>query len=282
MKLEQVKKAIELLEMTNPNDPKAYANTIKIFNSIGELPTIIVITDTEKKLYRTRTHYDDILFTEIKKISTPDKIYVKSFGRCNIPNSPIFYSSEDRKTSYAELVEGWIEQQNEHNKIYATIGLWLTKRPMKLIIVSSPDASDRKTGYDRYFGGILDNCIDKIHSKDQTAYIEYHIYLFNKFRQKSKNDNKSYIITSAYTNLALYVAGKKADGILYPSVPRDGEGFNFALKPSFIKSSNIELKAVFRDAFVRIDNPTGLPTFQQIENQIESKNINVANGTIIW
>ena len=40
----------------------------------------------------------------------------------------IFYSSENRITSYEELVDNWLDNFKDGDKLYVTIGQWITQK----------------------------------------------------------------------------------------------------------------------------------------------------------
>lgn len=274
-----VERAIKAFDTIDPLSKNAFDEATSIFRSVGKLPAILDSMDVNTRLCRTRTHWKDVFYKSIEEIATPKPQYVSRFGRCNKPSTPIFYCSENRKTSYAELIDYWLDNKHAGQHVYATISSWYTKRPMNLIIVASPDIQERVSTYDKYYGKALDEQLSQMTSHIREAYIIYHRYLFDKFKMSAKHDPHPYIITSAYSALALSKAGNLADGIMYPSVPYLRRGLNFALRPEFINTANIELRFVLRNKFIRVDNQNSLPDFKEVE-AIQAQSIQ--NSGIDW
>ena len=84
------------------------------------------------------------------------------------------------------------------------------------------------------------------------------------FSRQGKENALTYIITSVYAELAFEATGQ-LDGIVYPCVPRQGAGLNYALRPEYVKPANIELQTVSRDKIKRRDIPGGLPELKEVE-----------------
>lgn len=104
-------------------------------------------------------------------------------------------------------------------------------------------------------------------------------YIDEKFSKQAKKDLKTYLVTTAYSNLALLHSNENAQGIIYQSVPFEKKGLNIALQPSFV--DNLELKHVLRDGFEAYENELGKHTFIQFES-IEAKQVNSDLWQIEW
>jgi len=96
----------------------------------------------------------------------------------------------------------------------------------------------------------------------------------------AKKDPQTYIITSAYCNMAFNQNKDTIDAILYPSVPYDGQGINLAIKATYRFEKNLKLILVARDTFKRIDTDP-MPTFQQAAFK-QAQNIDHTNMKIVW
>ena len=126
----------------------------------------------------------------------------------------------------------------------------------------------------------LDHFINQQNGDTKTAMILLYKFLFDKFRKPAKKDTQTYIITSAYCNMAFNQNKDPIDAILYPSVPYDGKGINLAIKATYPFEKNMKLILVARDTFKRIDNDP-MPTFQQDAFK-QAQNIDHANMKIVW
>ena len=160
MDIGKLKIAFNTLDSIDPTDELAYEKAFIAFNSIGHLP-IFIDTVENSKVFRTRTHDTADHFTNISDIAITPRKFVKDFARCNRPFQSIFYSSENRPTSFMELLEYWSETKNFGDKLYITIGQWETTIPVNLIIVTTPEILKRESQLDKYQGVSYDENLKK-------------------------------------------------------------------------------------------------------------------------
>lgn len=278
MTVQNVNEAIAKLESLDPLDNQAYEKALLAYANIKQLPFLIYEFEDQLTFFRTRTHDDDTFFTNIADISIPPSSAVKSFARCNRPFQPVFYCSENRPTSYMELLEYWAKDKVGNSHLFVTLSQWTLNKNFKTLIVSSPHSQDRVTRYDLEQGQALDEFINQYTGEFKDAMILFYKFLFDKFRKPAKNDLRTYIITSAYCNLA-FSKTNEIDAIFYPSVPFQGSGVNFAITPNY-DLSNLELDLVVRNKF-EIDNSNPLPSFTEVE-LIKAKSIDKTQNLIVW
>lgn len=276
--LNKIKEAIQNLEAIDPAGADAYKSAINLYRSIKNIPFVFANTSEPIIAFKTRTHDDDVLFENISEISLPPAYLVKKFGRCNMIYQPTFYCSDFRVTSYAELLEYWVEEKTANPIIYATIGRWRFMNPVRVLIVTSPNEEDRVSGYDKTNGKQLDEFINQLDGETKDAVILFYQFLFEKFRKPAKHDLRTYIITTAYCNLA--IMSGQVDAIYYPSVPYGGKGVNLAFRMFFDFESKATLETVARDTFER-DDSGDLPLFKQIDFR-EAIEVDYANKRIRW
>ena len=88
---------------------------------IEQLPIIIYRLEANELFFRTRIN-NGVDFEKITEISYPDEKSVTAYARANKPLQQMFYCSENRPTSYIELLNNW----NGHvgDEITLTIGGW--------------------------------------------------------------------------------------------------------------------------------------------------------------
>lgn len=281
MFLESVHKTIDMLEAINPNDEFAYEKAIIAYSKLREFPVFIIEDAPGFPVFRTRTHIEDGTFNSIDEISLPPKGAIKNFARCNKPGQQIFYCSENRPVSYLELLDYWVSTKNAYDKLHVTIGRWVTKKNLSSIIITTPNKTDRKSDYDKHYGVIFDEILSKQDSKILDANILFYSYLTSKFRLAAKDDLKTYIITSTYSNLAFIHARGKAESICYPSVPSLEIGVNWAISPTFFNSENIELTHVMKSEFEVLPIESNKYNFQETAT-IEAQSISLVDKMILW
>jgi hypothetical protein len=279
MSIEKLQNAITILENIDPADELAYEKAFFAFNSISFLPIAFLKMEAGIHVFRARTHFDDEYFQRSSEISIPDKSLIRSFARCNRPFQSVFYCAENRPTSYMELVEYWASTSTEGSRLYVTIGQWITNTPLNLLIITSPDPDERVSDYDKYHGTAIDNFIEQTPEDKRELTIEFYRYMFSKFRKPAKDDFKTYIITTAYINLAKIHVGDDLAGVYYPSVPYRGNGVNFAFSPRIIENNGLTLVSALKSSFVTKVQDNGKLEFIEEANMEATR---IENGNIDW
>lgn len=283
----ELQQQFQIIETINEDDEQAYEKILNAFINIRFIPAFIntfyrIGDDGQTRVtFRTRAHTDTDFFTDISDISFPPNWAVKSYLRCSRPHQSIFYSSENRPTSYLELVEYWAKEKNIGEKISVTIGMWEFQRDLNLYIIPRPRIEDRATDAEKFYGEMYDRKMHEMGYNAHTKQICDLIFEFMNaaFARPAKNDKKTYLITSAFSNLIL--SKPNADGILYPSVPFGGNGYNSAIKKSFVKSGGLKLVDVTKDSFTIGETEEGKHHFVQYDTFSTNK-INHESGEIRW
>ncbi|MBW8523839.1 hypothetical protein K0U91_01190 [Chryseobacterium chendengshani] len=224
MTVQEVKNIVDKIENIDSSDENAYEKIILALMEIKHFPVLLYDIPAGSILFRSRTNSEDDFFQTIDEISLTPNQFILSFGRCNRPFQSKFYASENRPTSFMELVEYWSKGKKPGDSVYVTIGCWHLINDLRTIVITTPDAENRVNEYDKRNGEILDKFIEDSASEIREASKEVYRFFFDKFRKPSKDDLKNYLITSAITNLSLSLTEGKASGITYPSVPFGGQG----------------------------------------------------------
>ena len=270
---------IEAIENIDVNDGEAYQKIIKGFKSMGQVPFwVLDFPYLPIEVFHCRTHDNDQLFNTFDEIEIPPARFVKSYGRCNIPGHPVFYCSENRQTSYMELLQYWLETKHDSD-FYVSIGKWTIKNYLKCLVITSPDSNDRISNYDKLHGNNFDSMLQNYDTATQNSMRKFYKYMFDKFRKPAKHDIKTYMITAAYSNLAFDLP-EKVDAIFYPSVPYEGNGINFAIRHDYPFKENMELTNVARNRFEQLEED-GFPLLREVPPAKHAK-LNTADSTLQW
>jgi hypothetical protein len=281
MTIEKVQNAIAKLEAINPENEYAYEKAVLAYLTMGKLPVLLYDIPEKSVFFRTRTHETDVLFSTTSDISITPSNFVNNFARCNRPFQSKFYCSENRPTSFSELVEYWSETNKIGDKVYVTIGRWQLKKSLTGIIVTTPDAEDRVSEFDKEHGSVMETFLEQSKTEIREATKMFYRFLFEKFRKSSKNDLKTYIITTAYCNVALAHSEGKADGIYYPSVPFDGQGINLAINSEYFQANNLDLTHILRNELTISENENGKYQFTET-GKIEPASFDINHNLIKW
>lgn len=275
-----VQNAINLLEAIDPRDELAYERAFLAYMTVPKLPVVIYNIFQEIEVFRARTHFDDICFTDINEISLAPHSAITKFARCNRPFQSRFYGASNRPTAYMELAHYWAVEKGVGEHLFVTIGRWLVKTPFSALVVSTPDKEKRLSDYDKEHGAAIDELINNLEGEEKEATIIMYRFLFDKFRKPAKDEPLTYIITTAYCNVAISTTPGNVDAIFYPSVPFGGKGVNFAFNNSYITSANIEMIGALKDEFKVYLNKENMKSFTQV-GQREANEI-IAQSQIVW
>lgn len=259
---------------------QAYEKAFLAYRNIERVPIISDIWAKGSLIFRSRTHESvEEVFEKISDISYPHEKYVKNFARVNRPYQSVFYGSENRPTSYMELVEYWAETRKFGEKLSVTIGMWELQKDLTLAIIPIPNPDERLTREEKQVGENYD--IKKKEHKGSDVVISDTLFDFlsKEFRKPAKNNKAVYIRTASISNL--FLINPVLDGIIYPSVPFGGQGYNIVLRKSIIDNQGIKLIGVGKDTFQITESENKKHNFTQIGN-IEAKSIDHEKGLIIW
>lgn len=279
--LSETKKTIELLESLDEKDDYAYERAILAYLQLGGLPIFMAELPAGYSFFHSRTHNNEDFFNKVSDISLPPSEFVKYYARCNRPFQSTFYCSETRPTSYMELVEYWAESKKIGDSLAVTIGLWELKKNIVTIIVTSPYPEKRESEFDKEHGVTFDRLLSQYNGEELDAQKLFYQFLFEKFRKPAKKDRKTYIITSAYCNVAFMRTNGQANAIYYPSVPFNGKGINLCINRHFFIPENIELKLALLNQFSITATEEGKHSFSE-SGKIETTHIDLKNDRIIW
>lgn len=209
-----------------------------IFNSIkGQLPIVEIKILDDCRIFRQRRNERNHEFKCINELSYPPVTAVKNYGRVNIPGEPIFYGCSfgnyqpteiPIKVSAAEVSE-LIKDVNLFGIERTTCSVWKVVGHINLL--AFPFSESYKNPTDDIMRIQKEWMIFKNSkvSKENLSLIQY---MSNEIA-KQTDDNVGYIKISHFVNFLLNknIPTKSYDGILYPSVLGQGNGYNVALKP---------------------------------------------------
>jgi hypothetical protein len=240
----------------NIADSYAYEKILLAFYGLKMLPCCSYEIPQGQQIYRTRIDDKTCRWTKCADISLPPPSVVKSFARCNRPLQSVFYGSKTHPVSYMELATDWARSKKNGDKIVLITGYWVTKSPLFALMITTPDAANRVSEYDKEHGQALDRYIAQMDEETREYTILFYRFLFEHFSKVVQHNDLTYLITSAYCNLVM-AKNENVNCIYYPSVQdASGKGINFAISAKFINNDNIELKQVgFSELTVsKIDN----------------------------
>lgn len=222
-------------------------------SSLGKLPSISMPLVKDRAIYRCRKHTLPFYsFHHEHEISfRTDLENIQQFGRCNVPNTSVFYGSitsgkvirDGYDISILETTglhdNGDVGSHKEGYELF-TFGMWQATRELNIFVVppskNHADRSDLNKEIKDQFKGLCD-----AHELSE-QHIKFYNLMGDEFAKVVQpNRHMEYGLTSVFSEIILGLPG--VDGIAYPSVKAELAGFNAVFNPDIVDTS-FELKRV--------------------------------------
>lgn len=198
------------------------------FSNLKNIPVYNYKLPKGNSFYRARKNDNFANFQNVSDLYSPPKTLVKNYSRANTPFQSVFYVSDTWETNLAELKPFLLEGLAIGDVIWITQAKWKQLDDFNLVII--PDFKNPK------MTEFINNFVSKL-SENQIQFLSFLNIFFSQPINPTKNDSKTYQLTSAFCNslLAESVRSKNPiDGIIYTSVEHSS-GFNLALNSSLIE-----------------------------------------------
>lgn len=237
--MDSLRDNLEKIPSTDDGIKKLYS----IFNSIDfySMPIIRFYIDKGTFVIRGRINLRGEDYNCISDLSYPPVGCCKEYGRANIPYHPMFYCCSfpsdcnapiPRYITFLETSK-FIKEKEGRGIERITFSRWDIIYRLNLL------ALPFSRSYKRSFRDIQQIQMEwekesKKESVNKSALeiVEY----MSKEIASQKDNNIGYFKVAHFVYFLLYINDKtsETDGIIYPSVAADGEGFNIALKPETV------------------------------------------------
>lgn len=232
--------------------PKEFTKKVrKLYYSVFEtLPSsfrLLKSKDFRPNLYRVR-EWDQIknvnLFTEH---SYPPPAFT-NFGRCNFPNYPIFYSSDNPMVALMEVI-----RENEIKNTAFCVSKWgLNNNESAEIIIQH--YLNQSLPEQNSFKSLNEKDKEKIKKIFATQLSQDQLQGFNEivsfFSSQFTNDNNYHISASLTYDIFFENPKRATDVLIYPSIQSKFKGVNYALHPNFVDNM-LELKRLYK---IKVNN----------------------------
>lgn len=194
-------------------------------------------------LIRQRVNLTGTEFNEVSELSYPPLLCVTKYERANVPFQPMFYACSFPRGYNDETHPPRVIALQETSSFYkdipasgierCTVSRWEVMEKIELVALpfladyNMPN-SDILTIKNEWNQAIEDSSV----SEEGCELIEY----MAREIGKDFSSNVEYFKIANFVNYLLNVneKTKKTDGIIYPSVPAGGAGFNVAIKPTVV------------------------------------------------
>ncbi len=231
----------------------------KLVNALTSLQFVPFVTGILKKghfIERARINSTGEIFTTENQISyRTDYPNIKKYGRANVPHYSLFYGAFESDVikhprfvnllETSEIFRNLEEDKVENADFIMTVGKWKIKEDIEVVQMvfdenSIKNSKDIKRGYDFHIKKLSNE-----HPEHKHQFELILNFFSNEFAKKEIKNHFDYMISAAYTDLAINWQGHK--GLTYPSVKTDYQGHNVVLTPGIVdKYLELEICAMYR------------------------------------
>ncbi|WP_179320899.1 hypothetical protein [Winogradskyella helgolandensis] len=283
--LNDAKEAIERIKekgFPNYDNFKNHNEYIKVVSDLiteefGNLPNLLSILPRKNfamDIFRVRP-LDDIQNINLFSQHSYPPINVVGFGRCNFPNYPVFYGSNNPLTALLEVAR----ENGGTSKKYC-ISKWNIESENDIIFQSFIQAKlIENSDYD----GLRESQRKRINEPFKGKLTQGQcdgIILLLEFLDTCFITDKKYAVSSCLAHRAIYSEHNlKTDILMYPSIQTQYTGINFAINPNYV-DNYMQLNRLYIMELVKYNPETremkfSLSQYGEIKgNGITWKNIN--------
>lgn len=232
--LPEIKIALSKLKIIDLNSIDAYESINKIIKEdLVQIAIPSKIFEPGLRLHRCCNNIDDEVFQTIERLSfRQDVKNIKEFGRANEPNQSIFYCADVRPTAISETSKAFRgENYKDIDEISITSSHWESIKELKLTLIIGNKNAQEKNELINHFKIDIEDFTKEIFQNDSVKVFEILNFISDEFACNTMGNTNYYKISCAFAQLAF----ESSDGIVYPSLQRQFEGLNFAIKPDSVK-----------------------------------------------
>lgn len=234
----------ELLDAINSADENT-EELYGIFRLVDDydIPIIRFYLYPGAGLVRQRVNLIGTEFNEVSELSYPPMLCVTKYERANVPFQPMFYACSFPRGYNDETHPPRVIALQETSRFFkdktasgierSTVSRWEVVKEIELVAL--PFLADYKMPNsdilkikNEWNNAIRDGSVNQ-EGREHVEYMAREI-------GKDFSNNVGYFKIANFVNYLLNVneKTKNADGIIYPSVPASGAGFNVAIKPKVV------------------------------------------------
>lgn len=277
-------KITELLDAINVVDENT-EELYEIFRMVEDFDFPVIRFDiySGSGLIRQRVNKKGEEYDKISELNYPPLNCVIGYERANVPYQPMFYACSfpsdynDANTPPPRVVSlqetsSFFRDKAASGIERSTVSRWEVVTDLKLVALPfladySMACKDIMTIKEEWNKAVEDNTLNQ----EGLELVEY----MAREIGKTFTSNVEYFKIANFVNYLLNVneKTKDADGIIYPSVPAAGSGFNVAIKPSVVDK---------KIRFVRAGLCHLLKKGEQSYLHVMKQSVSVENGVITY
>ena len=232
-------------------------------------------------IYRCRPNEDVDLFGNVDDLKYPPAKRILDFGRCNLPQQPVFYASEFEWNSFIELMHALDKRIPNNMNAPVTVGKWVLQEDLEMVVVLNPGNEGTMARYMSLFESDFNEVINQEPAEEIEGLRLFFHFIAEAYAQSAVDDQDIYKLTSAYSDIVFGI--DSVDGIIYPSVQYHHHGISYALKPSVLDSKKIALSDVAKFTYLKGRQENGKANFTRLPpGGIYALSFDEASGKITW
>lgn len=235
MKQRQDEQIIKQMLETNSFDRDSL---LHILESYGEdLALIPIMLLDGEKILRTRANDNDF-FSYVHELSYPPARYART-DRASLEGKPMFYGSVftkdvEQSHAYPRIVSAieaipLLNNKNDSGAKTITQSIWIANEPIHAFSFPFSDKYKRACTEIGMLNNDWENTLRNNYTNDSINFFRYIGNLMACPKKTCLYDITSTCIDYILTKLDF-------EGIIYPSVPVEGEGMNICIKPNVVDS----------------------------------------------
>ncbi len=199
-------------------------------------------------LVRARPNHDNEHFKSRYELSYKPQRLNHFYQRASAPSRTMFYGAfcpdasthpNARVVSTVESLK-WMRDKTRSGYQIITYGVWNIYEQLELAVILYPSEKSppipAMADMEKYFHGLIES-LPPDTKANTLAVLNFFAREFTKDNIRGDYD---YLLSAALTDV---LVSRGMDGVLYPSAPLKGNGFNVALTPEAV-DSKLELRAV--------------------------------------
>ena len=271
--INEIRIALSKIKIVDLTRSDAYSNIEKIIKSdLNRIALPSKIFKPGLRLHRCRNNYDNEEFQTIDELSFRNDLEnITEFGRANKPNQSIFYAADVRPTAISETNKAFRgEHYKDIDEISITTSHWESIKDLKFTLFISNKKAQEKNELIKKYSVDIDTFTKELFKNDSDNILEILNFISDEFARNTNENSNFYKISCAFAQLAY----ETSDGIIYPSLQRQFEGLNFAIKPESVKEKLQFINAT-HDKFIKVEEKR----YQHIETK---ETIKIEENKLIW
>jgi hypothetical protein len=234
---EEIKTAIDGLSRLD-HSKYPYEETKQLIRQLGKFGCILVTLHQGKTIMRARPNFKDEHFISKCQLTYKPQQFNKTYQRASTPNMTMFYGCvipenlEQGELDNARVIGvleamPWLRDKTTKGFQRVTFGRWIVTRDINVIAVVQHENYYKESSYTRELVNAFKG-FTKEHPELEQETILISDFFANQFAKAETEHDYDYILSASFTETAV---NSGLDGVLYPSVRVNGQGFNVALRP---------------------------------------------------